>query len=116
MDESATPTAAPALAPNQFRQADIAPGQIGLVHVGDQRVAIYNVDGTFYATEERCVHAGWPLSDGAELDGKQLTCPLHNWCYDVTTGEILRGMKSLRLKVFQVTCDGDVGIVEPAAQ
>jgi nitrite reductase/ring-hydroxylating ferredoxin subunit len=116
MDESTTPADARVLTQNQFRLDDIAPGQIGLVRVEDQRVAVYNVDGVFYATEERCVHAGWPLSDGAELDGKQLTCPLHNWCYDVTTGEVLRGMKSLRLKVFQVICDGDVGIVEPAAQ
>jgi nitrite reductase/ring-hydroxylating ferredoxin subunit len=112
MDTSIQGDPATALLPHQFRPSAITPGQIGLVIVEGERVAVFNVDGTYYATQERCVHASWPLSDGGELEGKLLTCPLHYWCYDVTTGEVVRGMKSLRLKVFRVTLDGDLGQVE----
>jgi nitrite reductase/ring-hydroxylating ferredoxin subunit len=106
-------SAIPARKPNEFIIADIAVGQIGLVIVDGERVAVHNVDGTFHATQERCVHAGWPLSDGGELSGAQLTCPLHYWCFDVTTGEVVRGMKSLKLRTYRVILHGEFGSVEP---
>lgn len=112
MDTSIPGDPTTALLPHQFRLSNIAPGKIGLVIVAGERVAVFNVDGAFYATQERCVHAGWPLSDGGELEGKLLSCPLHYWCYDVTTGEVVRGMKSLKLKVFRVIIDSDIGRVE----
>jgi nitrite reductase/ring-hydroxylating ferredoxin subunit len=105
----------PALQPNEFRLADVAPGQIGLVYVDGERVAVYNVEGTYYATQERCSHTGWPLSDGGELNGEQVTCPLHNWCYNVTTGEVVRGIRSLKLQTYRVSVAGDNGHVEPEA-
>ncbi len=58
------------LLPHQFRLTDIAPGQIGLIVVEGERVAVHNVEGAYYATQESRVHAGWPLSDGSELDGR----------------------------------------------
>jgi nitrite reductase/ring-hydroxylating ferredoxin subunit len=102
----------PILRANEFRLNDLAPGQITFVYFEDEKVAVYNVEGKFYATQDRCSHTGWPLSDGGELSGHHVTCPLHNWCYDITTGEVIRGIRSLRLRTFRIIIDGDFAHVE----
>jgi NAD(P)H-dependent nitrite reductase small subunit len=64
---------------------DLAPGQATQVEVGGQAVALFNVDGTFYALSNRCPHRGGSLGQGF-LDGTEVSCPEHNWTFDVTTG------------------------------
>ncbi len=49
---------------------------------GKHRVAVFNIDGAFYAVSDSCPHAGGPLSDGW-LDGTEVTCPWHGWSFDV---------------------------------
>ncbi|MBI2461390.1 MAG: Rieske 2Fe-2S domain-containing protein, partial [Candidatus Rokubacteria bacterium] len=65
--------------------ADLAPGQGRVVEVEGKAIALFNVDGAFYAIDNTCLHRGGPLGEG-ELDGAVVTCPWHGWCYDVTTG------------------------------
>ena len=52
----------------------------------DQVVALFNVDGRFYALDGVCPHAGGPLGEGA-LRGTVVTCPWHGWQFDVVSGE-----------------------------
>jgi len=49
-------------------------------------IAIFNIDGVFYAISNSCIHKGGPLSKGF-LDGDIVTCPWHGWKYSVKTGE-----------------------------
>jgi nitrite reductase (NADH) small subunit len=42
--------------------------------------------GDIFALRDRCPHRGGPLSQGI-VHGKAVTCPLHNWVIDLTTGE-----------------------------
>jgi nitrite reductase/ring-hydroxylating ferredoxin subunit len=65
--------------------SEIPVGQGKTVEVDGKRVAIFNVDGAFYAIDDTCAHQGGPLGEG-ELDGNIVTCPWHAWMYDVTTG------------------------------
>jgi nitrite reductase/ring-hydroxylating ferredoxin subunit len=67
---------------------EIAPGQGKVVEVSGKKIALFNVEGSFYAIDDTCTHRGGPLSEGV-LDGKQVTCPWHGATYDVTTGEVL---------------------------
>jgi nitrite reductase/ring-hydroxylating ferredoxin subunit len=67
-------------------QTDLAPGQGKVVEANGRAVALYNVAGAFYAVDNACKHRGGSLGEG-ELDGTVVTCPLHAWTYDVTTGE-----------------------------
>jgi nitrite reductase (NADH) small subunit len=41
-----------------------------------------------YALQDRCPHKGGPLSEGI-VHGTQVTCPLHNWVFDMATGQAL---------------------------
>jgi nitrite reductase (NADH) small subunit len=66
--------------------ADLSPGRGAEVSVQGQAVALFNVSGTFYALSGRCPHRGGPLGQGF-LAGPRVSCPWHNWTFDVTTGE-----------------------------
>jgi toluene monooxygenase system ferredoxin subunit len=55
------------------------------VDVEGKKVLVVNVEGRFCAFEDRCAHQAMELSKG-RLEGKVLTCPAHEWQYDVTTG------------------------------
>jgi ferredoxin-NADP reductase len=76
----------------RFRQVakteELAHGQAKGVSVNGATIALFNVDGEYYAIDDSCPHAGASLSEG-ELAGKELTCPLHGAVFDVTTGEVL---------------------------
>jgi nitrite reductase/ring-hydroxylating ferredoxin subunit len=65
--------------------ADLGPGQGTEVSVAGKAVAIFNVGGAFYALSNTCLHRGGPLGQGF-VEGSTVTCPWHNWTWDVTTG------------------------------
>jgi nitrite reductase/ring-hydroxylating ferredoxin subunit len=54
---------------------------------------------------------GYPLSDVGELNRTQATCAMHGWCFDVTTGEVLRGVRTLKLRTLRVELIGDIARV-----
>lgn len=60
-------------------------GQAIEVVIDDRIVALFNVDGAFYALDGICPHQGGPLGCG-ELAGMVVTCPWHGWQFDVVTG------------------------------
>jgi nitrite reductase (NADH) small subunit len=103
----------PAGGANLFRVADLQPGQVTRVTVDGINVAVYNVAGQFYATQDECTHTGGPLSQG-KLDETIIVCPWHASCFDVTTGEVLPGPAKTRLRTYHVAVDGEVGRVETA--
>jgi nitrite reductase (NADH) small subunit len=70
--------------------SDLPPGRAAEVTVGSQTVAVFNVGGTFHALSNRCPHRGGPLGQGF-VDGAEVSCPWHNWTFDVTTGENVAG-------------------------
>ncbi len=100
----------PALQANEFRLADVAAGQMLTLTVNGLTILVYNVDGTFYATDEACTHAFGPLSVGV-LNGHVITCLLHGSCFDVTNGAALCAPATEPLKCYPVLVDGDIGRV-----
>lgn len=67
------------------RAEEIPPGAARLVEVDGKAIALFNVDGALHAIEDTCLHAGGPLHEG-RLDGTTVTCPWHEWRFDVATG------------------------------
>lgn len=65
---------------------EIPAGEGRVVEAVGRQIALFNVDGTYWAIDNTCRHRGGPLGEGA-LDGTIVTCPWHGWTYDVTTGE-----------------------------
>jgi nitrite reductase (NADH) small subunit len=63
----------------------VPPGTGCPIEVAGHAVALFNVEGTFYAIDGTCLHRGGPVGEG-DLEGTIVTCPWHGWQYDVTTG------------------------------
>jgi nitrite reductase/ring-hydroxylating ferredoxin subunit len=61
------------------------PGEPREFLVEDRIVALFQVDGRFYALDGICPHQGGPLGRGS-LCGAVVTCPWHGWQFDVVTG------------------------------
>ncbi|MFO0701036.1 MAG: Rieske (2Fe-2S) protein [Nitrospira sp.] len=66
--------------------SDIPPGTGRTVEIAGVWVALFNVDGTFYAIDNACPHAGGPLGEG-KLRGTDVECPWHGWKFNVVSGE-----------------------------
>jgi toluene monooxygenase system ferredoxin subunit len=61
--------------------------KLGLTLDGEA-VLLVHIEGQFHAYEDRCLHKQVPLSDG-ELSGRVLRCSVHEWEYDLSTGECI---------------------------
>jgi|SRR5215467_8792955 len=81
--------------------ADLAEGRGREVIVEGRRLALFKVNGGFYAVANQCLHRGGPLSEG-ELNDYRVTCPWHGWKYDVRNGSF-DIIPTLKVKAFQVT-------------
>ena len=64
---------------------DIAPGEGQVVESGGHALAVFNVEGRYYAIDNACSHRGGPLGEG-DLEGSVVSCPWHAWRWDVTSG------------------------------
>jgi nitrite reductase (NADH) small subunit len=71
------------------RVGDLAPGKARQVTVGERWVGLFNVDGTYHAVDNLCLHRGGPLADGV-IRGCTVTCPWHGWQFDVCTGALVQ--------------------------
>ena len=85
--------------------ADVKPGRGIVAEVEGKTLAIFNVDGTYHAIDNTCVHRGGPLGEG-EMEGSVVTCPWHGWQYNVVTGVCVNN-PSARVEVYQVKVEGD---------
>jgi 3-phenylpropionate/trans-cinnamate dioxygenase ferredoxin component len=90
------------LATNELAVTALQPGQMACVQVEGQPVAVYNVDGRYYATQDQCTHVGGPLSQGT-LAGDAVTCPWHGSCFNVRNGQVTRGPATQPLTTYRVT-------------
>jgi nitrite reductase (NADH) small subunit len=89
---------------------DVPAGEGRVVEAGGRTVALFNVDGSFYALDNVCSHRGGPLGEG-ELDGRVVTCPWHAWRWDVTSGANMNN-PAVKMACFPVSIDGDQVWVE----
>jgi nitrite reductase/ring-hydroxylating ferredoxin subunit len=90
-----------------IRAADIPPGSCMLSRAGSEEVAIFNVDGELYATQNRCTHAGGPLCEGG-LWGDIVQCPWHGSEFNVRTGEVVSGPAEVSIKTYRVSVVGGI--------
>jgi nitrite reductase/ring-hydroxylating ferredoxin subunit len=91
-------------------KSELSPGQCKTVRADGKSVALYNADGTFYATDDVCIHKGGPLGEGA-LEGTTITCPWHQWQYDVTTGKNTVNPQ-MGVDTYPVKVEGDDVMIE----
>lgn len=88
------------------KAGELAPGSVLRVDVAGKALALYNLDGTYYATDDICTHAYASLAEGF-LDGETIECPLHGATFSIKTGEALTAPAVEPLATYAVRVEGD---------
>ena len=89
---------------------DIASGNALKVESGDFTLAVFNVGGEFYVTDDHCTHGPGSLSEGY-IDGDVIECNFHNGQFNIRTGEVVSPPCMVPVKTYPTTVeDGSVYI------
>lgn len=92
---------------------EVPPGERKLFFLGEEPVALFNVEGSYYCIGDVCTHDGGPLAEG-ELYGYELECPRHGALFDLRTGAALTFPATSPTPVYRVKVEGDQILVAPA--
>ncbi|MEX2145677.1 MAG: non-heme iron oxygenase ferredoxin subunit [Candidatus Rokuibacteriota bacterium] len=92
---------------------ELATGEGMVIEAGGRSLALFNVEGAYYAIDNTCPHRGGPLAEG-DLEGLVISCPWHAWRWDVRTGANVNN-PAVRVSCFSVRVQGDGIFVDLAA-
>jgi naphthalene 1,2-dioxygenase system ferredoxin subunit len=85
-------------------QAAVPQADVTAVIVGGKEIALYEVDGEIFATDNLCTHGAARMSDGF-LEGREIECPLHQGRFDVCTGKAMCAPLTEDIRVYPVRID-----------
>jgi len=91
--------------------SDLSPGTGKVVQADGRNVALFNVEGTFYAIDNTCTHRGGPLGEGA-LSADTVECPWHGAHFNVKTGAVTSPPAPTGVRSFPVKVEGNDVLVE----
>jgi len=86
--------------------SEIGPGSSKAIKIGDKSIAIFNIDGKFYAVDETCPHQGGPLAEGA-VEELTVRCPWHGAIFSLETGEGIAGPCGNGVRHYDTKVSGD---------
>lgn len=93
-------------------QADaVAAGSALRVEAEGLAVAVFNVDGEFYVTDDACTHGPGSLSEGY-IDGHVIECNFHNGQFDIKTGEVVSPPCMIPVRTYPATVEGGAVFIE----
>ena len=95
-----------------IKTSEIAAGAIVAVDARGTRIAIANVDGTYYAFDDACTHEQCSLTEMGELVGTTVTCTCHGSEFDVRTGNVLAPPATVPVRVYPTRVEGDALRIE----
>ena len=78
--------------------SDLASNKMKMIQAEGKEILLANIDGAFYAVDNRCSHMGGSLANGT-LEGHTVTCPRHGTCFDLRSGKLVGEGKLLLFKV-----------------
>ena len=91
--------------------SELSPGTRKVVQAEGRVIALFNVEGAFYAIDNTCTHRGGPLGEG-ELKGDTVECPWHGAQFNVKTGAVTAPPAQTGVRSFPVKVEGSDVIVE----
>ncbi len=93
------------------RTDEIAPGKAKMVEVEGRKIALFNLEGSYWAIDDTCTHRGGPLSAG-EVEREVVTCPWHGSRFNIKTGEVLISPAIEGVKSYEVQVEGSIIMIE----
>jgi nitrite reductase/ring-hydroxylating ferredoxin subunit len=93
------------------RVEEVNPGEPQKVEVYGLTLAVYNVDGEFYVTDDHCTHGPGSLSEGF-LEGDVIECNFHQGKFNVRTGEVVAPPCFIPIKTYPAFVENGVVYIE----
>jgi len=90
---------------------ELAPGEKKQIDIDGLEIALFNVDGQYYAIEDVCTHDGAPLAHG-KFTGEEIICPRHGARFNVRTGQALCLPAVEPVETYKVKVEGSDILVE----
>jgi nitrite reductase/ring-hydroxylating ferredoxin subunit len=84
---------------------DVSVGEVRKVEAAGLAVAVYNVDGQFYVTDDACTHGPGSLSEGF-LECDVIECNFHQGKFNVRTGDIVAPPCMVPIKTYRTVVEG----------
>ena len=75
------------------------------VEAGGLTVAVFNIDGQFYVTDDACTHGPGSLSEGF-IEGDAVECNFHNGQFNIKTGEIVSPPCMIPVRTYPTMVEG----------
>jgi nitrite reductase/ring-hydroxylating ferredoxin subunit len=91
--------------------AEIAPGNTLRVEADGFILAVFNVSGEFYVTDDQCTHGPGSLSEGY-LEGDVIECNFHNGQFNVRTGEVVAPPCMVPIKTYWTVVENGRVLIE----
>jgi len=96
---------------NAFPMSELDAGEWRVLELGDNDVAVFNIDGEYFAIEDTCTHDGGCLT-GGRVEANIIECPRHGAQFDIKTGEALSPPAYEDLQTFAVRLNNDMVQIE----
>ncbi len=94
--------------------SDVSPDQPFRAELDGEPLAVFEVDGAYYVTQDMCTHGPGSLSEGY-VEGEEIECPFHQGRFSILTGLPTAAPCILPLKTWRVVVrDGTIYIGTPA--
>jgi nitrite reductase/ring-hydroxylating ferredoxin subunit len=94
------------------RADEVAMGEAIKVETAGLTLAVYNVDGTFYVTDDQCTHGPGSLSEGF-LDGEVIECNFHQGCFNVRTGDVVTPPCVVPIRTYPASVEDGTVYIQP---
>tara|TARA_B100000965_G_scaffold63606_1_gene49397 strand:+ start:386 stop:700 length:315 start_codon:yes stop_codon:yes gene_type:complete len=91
--------------------SEINENSVKVVNIENKDIAIFNVDGEFYAIDDLCSHAEASLAEGEVFDCK-VECPLHGAEFDLKTGEAVTLPATRPVDTYMISVENDIIYIE----
>ena len=91
--------------------AEVAPGTALKVETGDLALAVFNVDGEFYVTDDLCTHGPGSLSEGY-IEGDVVECNFHNGQFNIKTGAVVSPPCMVPIKTYKTVVEDGRVLIE----
>jgi nitrite reductase (NADH) small subunit len=89
------------------KTADLASGQGMVVEVGGRAIALFNVNGEYFALDNICPHRGGPIGEGyVDCHNGTVQCPWHGWTFSLASG-VSPVNAIAKVEKFDVQVEGD---------
>jgi nitrite reductase/ring-hydroxylating ferredoxin subunit len=109
------------------RVADLPPGGRKLIQAGERAIVVFNIEGEFFALNDRCPHGGGSLSCGVltglveseapgrysySRKGEILRCPWHAWEFDIRTGRSVCDPRRMKVRQWPAHVEHGAALAE----